>query len=323
MLRQHSDIDILIAKSLSGENLAGDSPILDAWIAENPRLWLEAEKCWFDAKSEWFVEGDTSAKPLPVYLRPKSAKLPVYRWVGLAASLTLIAMISFFLIRENEVETYAVLSETKTLTGQQKEVVLPDGSKVRLNASSNLRFPSEFAPNTREVYLEGEAFFEVVADKKRPLIIHGTEANVKVLGTAFNVHAYPGKGMEVAVRSGKVNMVSHSGTGTDVLMVPAGKKGVSNKSAGIWQVEPATEMDFDWLEGTLQFNERPLSEVIEELELSYGVDIELADADLASCRISATFYRNSIEEVMETLSLIVDFTYERNGDRIVISGKGC
>lgn len=323
MLRQHSDIDILIAKSLSGENLAGDRSILDAWIAENPRLWLEAEKSWFAAEADWFKEEDNSFTGRPVYLHTKSSNPTIYRWTALAASLILIAMISFFLIRENEVETYAVLSETKTLIGQQKEIVLPDGSKVRLNASSNLRFPATFAPNQREVYLEGEAFFEVVADKKRPLIIHGTEANIRVLGTAFNVHAYPGTEMEVAVRSGKINMVSHSGSGTDVLMVPAGKKGVSHKSAGVWQVEPATDMDFDWLDGKMHFNESPLSEVIEELERSFGVDIELADANLATCRISATFYRNSIEEVLETLSLIVDFTYEREGDRIVVSGKGC
>ncbi|MHB1278722.1 MAG: FecR family protein [Bacteroidia bacterium] len=323
MLQQHSDIDVLIAKKLSGEDLAEGKPVLDSWMDENPEAWLKAENSWFAAKSEWFVEGDSSLNIRPLYLQAKSSNLHVYRWVGLAASLILIAMISFFLIRENEVETYAVLSETKTLTGQQKEVVLPDGSKVRLNAASNLRFPATFAPDQREVYLEGEAYFEVVSDKKRPLIIHGTEANIKVLGTAFNVHAYPGTGMEVAVRTGKINMVSHSGSGTDVLMVPAGRKGVSYKSAGVWQVEPASEMDFDWLDGKMQFNESPLSEVMEELERSFGVEIEMADANLASCRISATFYRNSIEEVLETLSLIVDFTYEREGDRIVVSGKGC
>lgn len=323
MLKQHPDIDVLIAKKLSGEDLAEGKPTLDSWMDENPEEWLKAENSWFAAKKDWFVEGDIALTSKPVYLRAKSSKLPVYRWVGLAASLILIAMISFFLIRENEVETYAVLSETKTLVGQQKEVVLPDGSKVRLNASSNLRFPATFAPDQREVYLEGEAFFDVVSDKKRPLIIHGTEANIRVLGTAFNVNAYPGRGMEVAVRSGKINMVSHSGNGTDVLMVPAGKKGVSFKSAGVWQVETAGEMDFDWVDGKMVFNESPLSEVIEELNRSYGVEITLANENLASCRISSTFYRNSIEEVLETLSLIVDFTYEREGDRIVVSGKGC
>jgi len=323
MLQEHSHIDDLLAKRLAGEESTEDKQMLDSLLEDNPSAWLMAEKGWLSANSDWFTEEDAKSFSATPYLQPKQTKQRSFKWVGIAASLTLIAMISFFLIRENEVESFAILSQTKTESGQQKELTLPDGSIVRMNASSTLRFPEHFAADKREVYLEGEAYFEVVSDAKRPLIIHGTEANVKVLGTAFNVNAYPGKGMEVAVRTGKVNMVSHSGNGTDVLMVPMMKKGVSNKAMGLWQVEAASDQDFDWLEGKLIFNETPLGEVVQELSRWYGVEIELTDENLAACRISSTFYRNSIEEVLETLSLIVDLHYEHQGERYVISGKGC
>ncbi len=323
MPQEHSHIDDLLAKRLAGEESAEDKQSLDSLLADNPAVWLTAEKGWLTAKSDWFTEEEAKSTFVQPYLQLEKPKTRSFKWVAVAASLTLIAMISFFLIRENEVESFAILSQTKTEAGQQKELTLPDGSQVRMNASTTLRFPEHFAADKREVYLEGEAYFEVVSDKKRPLIIHGTEANVKVLGTAFNVNAYPGKGMEVAVRSGKVNMVSHSGNGTDVLMVPMMKKGVSNKAIGKWQVEAANDQDFDWLEGKLIFNEKPLGEVVEELSRYYGVELELKDENLAACRISSTFYRNSIEEVLETLSLIVDLHYEHLGERYVISGKGC
>lgn len=323
MPQEHIHIDDLLAKRLAGEESAEDKQLLDSLLVDDPSIWLTAEKSWLNAKSDWFTEEEAKSTPASPFLQVQKPKNRSLRWLSVAASLILIAMISFFLIRENEVETFAILSQTKTEAGQQKELTLPDGSLVRMNASTTIRFPENFAADKREVYLEGEAYFEVVSDKKRPLIIHGTEANIKVLGTAFNVNAYPGKGMEVAVRTGKVNMVSHSGNGTDVLMVPMMKKGISNKVAGIWQVEAAGEQDFDWLDGKLIFDEKPLGEVVQELSRWYGVEVVLEDEKLAACRISSTFYRNSIEEVLETLSLIVDLHFVLQDGRFVISGKGC
>ena len=319
----HPNIDVLFAKRLAGEEREEDRKVLDTLLEDHAEEWLKAENCWLEAKADWFTEANLSLNHKPTYLQPETKHRRTYGWIGAAASLILIAMISFFLIKENEVETFAMLTQTQTELGEQKELILSDGTLVKMNAASTLRYPQEFAPDKREIYLEGEAYFEVVPDPKRPLIIHGTEANVRVLGTAFNVNAFPGKPMEVAVRSGKVNMVSHSGAGKDVLMVPMMKKGVSDKLEGTWEIQNAEAGDFDWLEGKIIFNETPLSEVVEELQRWYGVSITLENPEISACRISSTFYRNSLEEVLETLSLITDSHFEFQGDHYVLHGKGC
>ncbi|MBI1222192.1 MAG: DUF4974 domain-containing protein [Bacteroidetes bacterium] len=316
------DIDVLMAKRLAGEESSSDKETLDSLLETHSDEWLKAEKSWLAAKKDWFTEEESKNPVMPVYLRSNTKKIP-YGWIAAAASLILIAMISFFLIRENEVEKFAILTQTATEAGEQKELKLSDGTLVKMNAATTLRYPQEFAPDKREIFLEGEAYFEVIPDANRPLIIHGTEANVKVLGTAFNVNAYPGKPMEVAVRSGKVNMVSHSGTGKDVMMVPMMKKGISNKATGTWEMVNSDDQDFDWLEGKLVFKDAPLKDVITEVSRAYGVKISLENQEMATCHISSTFYRNSIEEVLETLSLITGLHYERIGDRYVIRGKGC
>ena len=88
-------------------------------------------------------------------------------------------------------------------------------------------------------------------------------------------------------------------------------------------MESATEKDFDWLEGKIIFDETPLIEVVDELNRWYGADIRIVNRKVESCRISSTFYRNSLDEVMETLSLIADLEVEHRGSAILISGKGC
>lgn len=320
----HTEIEELIAASFAGESNPEKEALLAQWTEANPGEWESYRDAWDNAEAEWFFEPESTETSRIIPFRETA-----FRWktwhkaTAVAASLILIAMISFFLIRENEVSSYAVLSQIATEAGQQKELVLPDGSHVRMNASSTLRYPENFSTDNREVYLEGEAYFEVKSDAKRPFVIHGTEANVKVLGTAFNVNSYPGKGMEVAVRSGKVNMVSNTGPEKEVLMVPMMKKGTVNRAKGVWEVGPAEEADFSWLEGKLVFDEQPLGEVVQELSRWYGVKIQLKNQQLAGCRISSTFYRNSLEEVLETLSLIVDLNVSRENGVILLSGKGC
>ncbi len=317
-----SEQDIALAARLAGEENSRQESLNEEWIALHPEEWEKLSDSWNKASLELFEPAVPQPKPL---FRQKTLNRRRFLIgiTSLAASLTLIAMISFFLIRENEVESYAILSETSTRAGQQKELTLPDGSTVKLNASTKIRYPESFASDKREVYLEGEAYFEVVPDQKRPLIIHGNEANVKVLGTAFNIRSMPDQGIEVAVRSGKVTLISTVGESGEALMVPMMKKGISKRAQGVWKVESATEKDFDWLEGKIIFDETPLKEVVDELNRWYGADIRIINKKVESCRISSTFYRNSLDEVMETLSLIADLEVEHRGSAILLSGKGC
>lgn len=321
MLDPHH-LDVLLAKKLAGETSKEEDVLLNEWIEKNPQDWKQAQEAYQNASASLF---NFEPKALKIPSAPTSTPtfhFP-YRWLAAAASLILIAMISFFLIRENEVSTFAKLIETKTQLGEQKELNLPDGSTVRLNAASVFRYPEDFSENKREVYLEGEAYFEVQTDRKRPFLIHGTEANVNVLGTAFNVSAYAAEPMVVSVRSGRISMVSHSEKGAEALLVPMMKRGVSDKNKGIWQVERAEEKDFGWLEDRLVFDQTELKVVLKTLSRHYGVTLQLNSPQLATCRISATFDRNTIEEVMETLSLIVDLQVEPVNGGYAISGKGC
>ncbi len=159
----------------------------------------------------------------------KEALIGFYKYAAIIVVALLLGSLGFYIgLRNQKTEIFSeVLSAEKQVVN---EYVLPDGSKVALNSNSQLLFPKHFKKNVREVTIQGEGFFDVKHDPERPFIIHAGNAQVKVLGTSFNVCAYPNtETVEVVVKTGRVQVTNENQKITpvdrrEVILIP-GEKG--------------------------------------------------------------------------------------------------
>ncbi|RYJ43363.1 FecR family protein [Flavobacterium beibuense] len=228
----------------------------------------------------------------------KVKKLPVWKQaMRVAASLLIIAALAL---------SYNLLTkETPTITelaakGEKKEVLLHDGSIVVLNSNSSITYPEEFG-KTREVMLEGEAYFKVHRNTQQPFIVKAGTVDVKVLGTSFNINAYDTLNTKVSVLTGKVQV-------TD----PTGKKVYLIKNQ---QAEYTEKKDFKlsqensndgiaWTQNTIMLKETTLGETAQILENWYNVTIQFEDKDLEKLTISGKFKDEKLENILESIAFL-------------------
>lgn len=237
----------------------------------------------------------------------------ILRVAAIAVVVLGAALIYILMNRPEQMETIESLAGTK-------RIQLPDGSVVVLNAASKLQYLADWA--TREVILEGEAFFDVKASSELPFVITSGEVRTRVLGTSFNIQAYPKDGkISVGVITGKVEM-SKAG---EKIILEKGEAGVFDKqqgklSHGVFQKEQEA-----WVKGELNFFHMPLSEVAVVLERHYDISIEISNNSSKQCEITGKFHVNqTIDEVLQLICKTIDATYKADGKRVIIHAEnGC
>jgi len=202
-------------------------------------------------------------------------------------------------------------------------ITLPDGSNVKLNASTRVEYPERFANNVRKVKLSGEAFFEVTRDTLRPFIIETENASVEVLGTSFNVSAYPRTGLvEVNVETGKVKLTQHSDgkSGLKSVLLPAGKRGWLKVANGeIGNVEMLSPNYSAWITKEIIFQRTPLAEAFSVLENTYHVKIKMESAEIGKIPYTANFANLKLDYIIEVMAHTHKLKVKRNGDEIVFA----
>lgn len=253
-----------------------------------------------------------------------------YLWTKVAAAAVLLAVlatgITYYISKNNKISPPAeVLYAQKAVpVGETRLLVLKDGSKITLNADSRLRYPENFDGKTREVYLEGEAMFDVTHDPERPFIVHSGQLQTQVLGTVFNISAYPGaEKMEVTVISGKV-AVEETVSKRSTTLVADQKVVFNTKTANfntrtLESAAPAVA----WQKGRISFDDAALSEVTEQFYRRYGVRIILENASLADCRISIVLNNDTVDNLLKTITALTNSNYKYEGDQVILYGKGC
>lgn len=252
---------------------------------------------------------------------------PFIYWKAAATALLIIsAGIVLYLKRDLLLREQITFVEQYAPKGKVVYLSLSDGSQVWLNADTKFRYPQKFGSRSREVYLEGEAFFEVSKDASKPFRIHSGPLTTTVLGTSFNVKTYgAGTLQEVAVVTGKVSVAydvhQHS---MELLLLP-GQKAVLTKNADTLRTEEFSDMEAytSWREGKLIFEDVPVEEVIASLGRFYNIDIQLGSEALHSCRVTATFDPMPLEKVMYLLCFTLNAEYTQTGNSYFINGAGC
>ena len=241
-----------------------------------------------------------------------------FRWIQIAASLLIAALCggSLFYIRgikSLEQSPTAVLEPNRSEEPQY--IKLADGSSVILNAGRHLQYPASFDDATRQVFLTGEAFFDIAHDSERPFVVHTGKLMTTVLGTAFNIKAYPDQ--------------------SDIVVtVTRGKVKVSDDKKVLGIINPHQQITFNrlreyadqrvvdshsviaWMEKDIFFDDVTIGDAIEQLQKRFGVAIMLSNEKITSCRLTATFVKG--EDLEQILRILCDF----NNATLLDNGSG-
>lgn len=207
---------------------------------------------------------------------------------------------------------------------RQVSVMLPDSSQVWLNRESKLVYDPHFTGTTREVQLVGEAFFEVRKDPQRSFLIRTKEAQTKVLGTSFNLRAYPDEAtVELVVATGRVAFSSKEHPSEAIVTAGSAAK-LDRESAAIDQYSSSNSNAWAWKSGRLQFEGQALKEVLQDLERYYEVKLQLQNPAIANCRFTGSFEHASLEGVLQVLSATLQLEYSKQDEQtFTINGQGC
>ena len=190
-------------------------------------------------------------------------------------------------------EGKSLFNEIVIPRGGEYVLTLADGTSVCLNAGSKLRFPVQFSGNMRRVELEGEGYFQVVRDEKKPFVVEASGVNITVLGTEFNVSNYPENlNVQTTLVEGSVKVVSERDG--DVYILQPGEQAVFDKSSGELHVA-AVDVSYAtaWKEGRLRFRDRPLKEIMDFISRWYDVDVEYRDEEIKHYLFGCNFNRHA------------------------------
>jgi transmembrane sensor len=272
---------------------------------------------------------------------PMRQSYPGKKWYWIAAAVA-IGLIGFFVFRgvitpETDPQESIASNEITTRMGSRSKVQLPDGSVVWLNAGSKLIYDKNFGRQVREVTLQGEAFFDVVKQTSKPFIIHASNINIKVLGTSFNVKAYPDDAkVETSLIRGSIEITIKNRPDNKIILSPNEKLIVKNETAEKllskqgpaqpaiafeklhYNTNDSTLAETEWVADRLTVREETFEELVVKMERWYDVNIELKNERLNNRILSVTFEDETVDQALEALKELFQFRYEKTGNNIII-----
>jgi transmembrane sensor len=261
--------------------------------------------------------------------------------IGIAASVV-VAIVAFFYISPNPTADNKVavavedVKASMKFTGNEsrvaKKIRLPEGSEITLQPGSRIGYLPAFNNKQREIYLEGEAFFEVKRDESRPFLVYTNEVTTKVLGTSFTIKALrEDKNITVAVKTGRVSVYAHSDTPdlqsnlSETILTP-NQQIVYNRTANTVSrmlvenpqaIVPVEEVK------RMHFEEASVTEIFKALEKVYGVDLVFDEKLFATCTLTTSISDGEIYNRLDIICKAIGATYSVEELHIIIDGPGC
>ncbi len=288
--------------------------------------------------------------------REKTGKRRIGTWIlraAIWAGIIMVGIGSFLIWRSAKDKTreqgqlLVKTSQISIPSGAPQKKILPDGSIVWLNAGSQLRYGKHFGVDKREIYLVGEAYFDIKHDPRRPFIVHAGNINIRVLGTAFNVEAYANEDqVETTLINGKIKVEIAGYPDKSFILRPNEKLSVSTKGFDFKKVpfkpiggEASREVKFKvqelkpdksistlpeiaWTEDKFVFQNERFDAVTKSLERRFGVKIIFETKSLKQERLSGVFKNESIQKALEILQMTTPFVYEQHGDTVYLRREG-
>jgi transmembrane sensor len=319
----------ITVKQLSGKASTSEQDALLKWrlaSPENETAYLEQKRIWqltaIAPPSEVDTDGAWLKVKSKLHQEPETKVIPLYRSIWRVAA-SIILLIGMALLAKYYLFPYAGMEVVDAGNGQIT-VMLPDSSRVWLNKGSKLVYNKEFDGEARNVELIGEAFFEVHHDPGRPFTISTDKALTQVLGTSFNLRAYPTEPtVELTVATGKVSF-RFKNKDEGVILTKGFAATLNTQKNDIKKTEATEENAWAWKTGKLKFQDKPLREVLVDLERYYGVTFDFAKNTLGACRFTGTFKQADLQEVLQVLETTMQLDFIRqNNQTYSLSGQGC
>jgi ferric-dicitrate binding protein FerR (iron transport regulator) len=269
------------------------------------------------------------------------------------AAIFLFAFFGFNYLNKKEVtvELDKHFNEITVKLGTKTKVQLPDGSHVWVNSDSKLTYAETFSGPTRDIYLEGEAYFDVVKDAKHPFIVHTSGIDIKVLGTAFNVKAYKAEPtIEATLVHGLIEVTKTNQPEASKILLHPHEKLIFDKKAneqsvikpGMNAAESAIAQDkpinpsititplsktladsalieTSWVYNRLSFEEEKFEDLAKKIERWFNVEITINNNKIRSYRTTGSFENETVDEALRELQYLVPFNYQINGRNIIIT----
>ena len=299
---------------------------------------LEEEKILFKHYKEENISSDNSGQAQFLYFNAKkneeplpafSTKLDSFTFsekrlrqinlvqiLRIAALLTFCVGIAWFLIyRQANPATRKII----THSGEQTNTTLPDGSVVWLNGTSQLEFNETFGQDNREIFLKGEAYFEVIKDPNKPFVIHTGEVTTEVLGTSFNLRSYqPEQDIELNVISGVVRF----GSRNKIEVVPGAAASFNSITENI-QTHTANPNATAWKTKQLVFDNDVMRNVLRDIERYFHITFEVKNTDLLNCHFKGSFQDPELEAVLKIIGYSLNVEYSFRNGKYILQGQNC
>lgn len=236
-------------------------------------------------------------------------------WLAAATVALLVAMSGWLYMMQDNNPSFIVTSNN---TGIVQNVSLPDGTVIKLNNCSKLIYPEHFSGDLREVFLEGEAYFDVAHDKKHPFIVRAGELKIRVLGTKFNVNASSRVPQITATLiEGSIEAV----TGKKSILMKPNQKLKYDVSSGRVSLTELTNAnrEIKWTQNVWILSDTPLLDICQRLEQQFNVKFIIMNDELINKSFTGEFYTNeSLESILKTMQISTSFKYEWKGKNIVL-----
>ncbi len=299
MFMQAKEMVALLSLKVSPEELIAEKERLVASIKTDPQKEQETKRRW---------------------LLPKGFGLS---GVAAAVLLAVMALIGYksSIFGPNGGESKPLVAEVKMIEkssprGVKSTITLMDGTRIKMNSETTIRFPEVFGDSIREVYLEGEAFFEVARDTNKPFIVRAGDVQTRVLGTSFNISAYPENvSTRVALVEGKVE-VEHKGL-DKTLLNPSEMYSYNRKNQVPVKAEFEPKTELAWRTGTIYFQNASFEQIAFKLARWYDVEFEIINQPNIK-GFKGEFTQQSLESVLKGISFSTKFDFEIKGKKVII-----
>lgn len=329
--------DELIFKVLNNETSESENMIFQDWInysPQNQKIFLQMERLWKNSKGvgDYYKINQEYAWDI---IYKKITKKPgqgilqsVLKIAAVVAIAYLLGGFTMYLIQPKPQQGISESKEicVKAPLGSKTEIELSDGTKIWLNSGSEVHYPPIFDRNKRDIYLTGEAFFNVQKDKEVPFFVHTDDVDIKVLGTSFNVKSYPEEDLvETTLVEGLIN-INKKGSSRVLQLKPNEKatfiKDINNRERAEQFVVTEnidTELYSSWRSGKLVFKREKFGDLTLKMERWYNVHITVENDKLFEERVTGVFENESIEQALEALKISVPFSYKISKNNITIN----
>ena len=317
----NQDIERLIEKYYNGEtSLEEEQALLQYYNEEGKSGVVDVDGTqfiYFNVKRKE-EPGSTFSNKLEsfTFSEKKRIQINLALFLRIAAVLILGIGIVWFLFRSQ----YDTSERRITTTSQeQKKITLPDGTLVWLNGMTELKYDDAFDHDKREVYLKGEAYFEVVRNSSKPFVVSTQKVKTEVLGTSFSLRNYPQeKAIELNVITGKVIFGK-----TKKIEVRNGTQVYFNTFKDSIETLEASPNAIAWKTKEVIFEDALMSNVIRDLERYYNTHLEIETPGLLNCHFKGSFKNPQLEDILKVIGYSLNIEYSLKNGTYFLQGQNC